>query len=305
MEAVLYKTFSALSLGMAFSLYAVGIAIAFRWIKFPDLTGDGSFALGGVVTARLIAEGWNVWAAMPVSIVMGILAGACTASMHRYLRVPKILAGVLTLMGLYSINLRILGQPNLPISREHGVFSIWPEASGAWWALGILAVTAVIVVLVIGLTWLALESREGLLTRVAGANPRLASSVGVSPRRIVWGLAGANGLIALAGTLIAQRSYRADVQMGTGQIIVAVAALFIGMTFFRRPTALHLALAGIFGSCLYMVLIQIALEFGLQPQDFRLVSTLIVLGCIVVVAARGGRDALRRGADAFGVDLAP
>ena len=303
MDALFYKLLSALSQGLAFSFFTAGIAIAFRWIKFPDLTGDGSFTLGGVVTARLVSLGCSVWLAMPVAIAAGFVAGCGTYAMYRYLRVPKILSGVLMMMGLYTINLRILGRPNLQFPRTDGILGILPMAQGGTWALYVLMLFLLVSIVVFLLLFTFLESRSGLIMRVCGANPRMASTQGISPARLFLGLGLANALIAFSGALIAQRSYSADIHMGTGQIIVAVAALFVGMVIFRRASSVHILLAAVVGSLIYMVLMQGALEMGVQAQDFRLISTLIVLACIMVASIRGRGEALRKGADAFGIDV--
>ncbi len=303
MDPLLYKFFSALSQGLAFAFFTAGVAIAFRWLKFPDLTGDGSFTLGGVITARLVSLGWSVWLAMPVAVVAGFCAGCGTYAMYRYLRVPKILAGVLMMMGLYTVNLRILGRPNLQFPRTDGILGVLPAATGYEWALYVFLLFLTFSLVGFVLLFALLESRLGLVMRVCGANSRMASAHGIPPARLFVGLGLANALIAFSGALIAQRSYNADIHMGTGQIIVAVAALFIGMVLFRRASSGQILMAALTGSLLYMVLMQAALEVGVQAQDFRLISTLIVLVCIVVASFRGGGNALRKGADAFGIDV--
>ncbi len=302
MDALLYKFFSALSQGCAFLFFTVGIAVAFRWIKFPDLTGDGSFTLGGVVTARLVSEGWSVWLAMPIAVIAGFAAGCGTYAMHRYLRVPKILAGVLMMMGLYTINLRILGRPNLQFPREAGILGFLPSASGKEWAFHAFLLFSAFAFIALLILYAFLESRLGLVMRVCGANPRMASMHGIAPTKLFLGLGMANALIAFSGALIAQRSYNADILMGAGQVVVAVAALFIGMVLFRRASSAQILAAATVGSLIYMILMQAALEVGVQAQDFRLISTLIVLGAIFVASLRGRGEALRKGADAFGID---
>lgn len=304
-DELLYKLFSALSQGAAFAFFTLGIGIAFRWIKFPDLTGDGSFTLGAVITTALISLGVPVWIAMPLAILSGFLAGVGTFSMYRYLKVPKILSGVLMTMALYTVNLRILGRPNVQVPRSESIFAVLPSTLGKEWAISMFVLLALIACIGFLILYTFLESRSGILLRAAGSNPKMAVINGISPLQIFWGLGLANGLIAFSGSLIAQRSYNADIHMGMGQVIVAVAALFVGMVIFRRTTTMHLLAASLTGSLLYMFLMQVALEIGVQAQDFRLISTLIVLVSIFLVSMRGGREALRRGADAFGIELNP
>lgn len=293
---------SALSQGLAFSFYTLGIAIAFRWVKFPDLTGEGSFTLGAIITTSLVSLNFSVWIAMPVAMLAGYFSGIGTYSMYKYLKVPKILAGILMTMALYTINLRVLGRPNLQFPRNKSIFSILPVSLGAEWALYVFLIISIIVLLGFFIVYTFLESRSGLTLRVSGANPKMATIHGISPKRIFWGLGLANALIALSGALIAQRSYNADIHMGVGQIIVAVAALFIGMVIFSKTNTKHLIAASITGSVVYMFLMQLALEIGVRAQDFRLISTLIVLSSIVIATKSRKYQALSRGTDVFGID---
>ena len=291
-----------MSQGFAFAFFTLGVAVAFRWIKFPDLTGDGSFTLGAVVTASLINSNISVWLALPVSMISGCLAGFGTYGMYRYLKVPKILAGVLMMMGLYTINLRILGRPNLQILREKSIFSIFPVTIGNVWALYVFLVIGLILLIGCLILYTFLESRSGLILRISGANPKMSVVQGISPNKIFWGLGIANALIALSGALVAQRSYNADIHMGVGQVIVAIAALFIGMIIFRKANTFHLIAASLSGTIIYMVLMQVALEVGVKAQDFRLISTLIVLTSIFIAIKSRKSDALRRGTDVFGIE---
>ena len=193
--------------------------------------------------------------------------------------------------------------PNRQFPRKEGILGILPAVQGAEWAAYTLMLLSVFVLVGFSILFTILESRLGLELRIGGANPRMASTHGISPRRQFIGLGLANSLIALSGALVAQRSYNADIHMGTGQIIVAVAALFIGMVIFRRASSQHLLLAALIGSVLYMVLMQAALEVGVQAQDFRLISTLIVLASIVVASLQKGGEGLRKGVDAFGIEI--
>ncbi len=222
--------------------------------------------------------------------------------MYRYLRVPKILSGVLMMMALYTINLRILGRPNLQVYRDRSIFKVLPSTLGSEWALYVFLIFAVITIIVFFIIYTYLESRSGLTLRVAGANPKVASLHGISPRKVFLGLGLANALIALSGALIAQKSYSADIHMGVGQVIVAVAALFVGMVIFRKSNTKNLIAASLIGSLLYMLLMQFALEIGVKAQDFRLISTLIVLVSITIATKTRKKETMRRGMDTFGLD---
>ena len=206
------------------------------------------------------------------------------------------------MMGLYTINLRILGRPNLQILREKSIFSIFPVTIGNVWALYVFLVIGLILLIGCLILYTFLESRSGLILRISGANPKMSVVQGISPNKIFWGLGIANALIALSGALVAQRSYNADIHMGVGQVIVAIAALFIGMIIFRKANTFHLIAASLSGTIIYMVLMQVALEVGVKAQDFRLISTLIVLTSIFIAIKSRKSDALRRGTDVFGIE---
>lgn len=206
------------------------------------------------------------------------------------------------MMALYSVNLRILGRPNLQVLRENSILSILPDTSGYEGAFFGFLLYGFLIIVVSVLSYVFLDSKSGLILRIAGANPKLAILNGISKHRLILGLGLANLFIALSGSLIAQRSYNADIHMGMGQVIVAIAALFIGMILFRKLSASHLIFASIAGSIIYMVLMQLALDIGIQAQDFRLISTLIVLLSILVALKSTKGTVLRKGADIFGID---
>lgn len=266
------------------------------------MTGEGSFTLGAVITASLVSFGISVWIAIPIAMFAGYLSGIGTYAMYHYLKVPKILAGILTAMALYTVNLRILGRPNLQFPRNKSIFSIIPDSLGWEWAFYVFITISLLVILGFFLTYTFLESKSGLSLRVSGSNPKMGAFHGISPKKVFFGLGLANALIALSGSLIAQRSYNADIHMGVGQVIVAVAALFIGMVLFRKTNTKNLIMASIAGSIIYMLLMQIALEIGIKAQDFRLISTLIVLISIVLATKSRKYRSLRHGTDAFGID---
>lgn len=284
MSIFLFKFISALSLSFAFVFFVIGIAFAFRWLKFPDLTGDGSFTLGGVLTAKLLSNGISIEIAILCSILAGFASGIFTAAVHQYLKVPKILAGILTLMALYTVNLRILGRPNMSISFIDGIYQIFSDYRGLEKIIGIFVCNTFFLVIGVIIVFVIFESRLGLEMRIAGANPHMASMYGISNFILLIGLGISNSLISFSGSLIAQMSYSADINMGTGQIIIAIAALFIGMTLFRKSDICSLVIACILGAILFMLVRQLALEFGLQAQDFKLFSTLIVLFCVSILA---------------------
>lgn len=260
-----------LELGLIYSLVAMAIYLSFRIAHFPDLTVDGSFPLGAAVTAALLTQGCHPLLATFVAILAGLIAGALTGILHVRLRILGILASILTMSALYSINIRIMGRPNLAL------LNLDTLVRGPTLLLLLLA----IVLLTFLLLTRFLASDYGLALRAAGTNPRLARAYGVNQGKMTISvLALSNGLVALAGALFAQAQGFADVSFGTGTIIIGLASLMIGEALLGgRRVSLDL-LACILGAILYRAALALALnsqDVGLEPSDLNLVTALIVV----------------------------
>lgn len=300
-EAFAYKLLSAMSQGAAFALFPLGVAVAFRWVRFPDLTGDGSFTLGGAVAATVLVR-HGVLEAVAGATVTGFLAGLATFCIYRYLGVPKVLSGVLLMMGLYTLNLRLLGQPNVPIPRSRSLLQFVESNTGAGAAAfafvlfgGLMAVFAIV-------AWLLLSSRFGMLMRATGTSTVVSRNFGLGEWRVGIGLGISNALVAISGALVAQRSFSADIHMGIGQIIVALAAVFIGSVLIGTRRAHQLVLAALVGSILYMLLMQIALGIGVSAADFKAISMFVVLASVLLFRLREPVIPTRRGGDPLGLE---
>lgn len=283
----------AIEVGLIFSLVAIAIYISFRVLNFPDLTVDGSFPLGAAVSAVLISDlNLNPFAASLASILSGAVAGAVTGYLNVKLRVIQILAGILVMTALYSLNLRIMGRPNIALLGQVDVFTavrgvIKTSPSAAIILTLIFAVTLVVVLLVA-----FFASQLGLAMRGTGANPRMARANGVADgHMIILGLAISNGVAAFAGSLFAQSQGYADVTMGIGTIVVGLAALIVGEGLMPARTVVLALSACIGGSVLYRLAITLALNtdvLGLQAQDLSLVTAVLV--AVAVVAGNMRRD---------------
>ena len=226
----LIASLGAIEIGLIFGLVALGVFLSFRIINFPDLTVDGSFPLGGAVAAALIVAGWNPFAATAAAIVAGALAGYLTAWLNVHLRIMQLLASILVMIALYSVNLRIMGKPNVALINDATVFSL-VEFGGVpdYWLKPLFLLAIVIAAKV--LIDLFFASEAGLAMRATGGNPRMARAQGISTDRLtVWGLALSNGLVALAGALFVQSQGGADISMGIGTIVIGLAAVIIGET---------------------------------------------------------------------------
>ncbi|WP_280151382.1 ABC transporter permease [Piscinibacter sp. XHJ-5] len=285
----LIASLGALEIGLIFGLVALGVFLSFRVINFPDLTVDGSFPLGGAVAAALIVAGWNPFAATAMAIAAGALAGALTAWLNVHLRIMQLLASILVMIALYSINLRVMGKPNVALINEPTVFSMvavdgLPEV----WLKPL--VLLVVVIAAKGLLDMFFASELGLAMRATGGNPRMARAQGISTdRQTLAGLALSNALVALAGALFVQSQGGADISMGVGTIVIGLAAVIIGETLLPARSLMLTTLACILGAVLYRFFIAAALNtdfLGLQAQDLNLVTAVLVALALLVPGYR-------------------
>ncbi|KXF79586.1 ABC transporter permease [Paramesorhizobium deserti] len=285
----------AVELGLVFSFVAIGVYLAFRVLDFPDLTVDGSFPLGAAVTAVLILAGMNAWAAAGVAMLAGAAAGLVTATLNVRFRILNLLASILTMIALFSVNLRVMGRPNVALINQDTMISPFYGLGLPDFYVRPLFVGALVVVAVL-LVWRFLESDMGLAMRATGANPRMARAQGVkTDRQIYLGMALSNALVAFGGSLFAQTNGFADVTSGVGTIVVGLAAVIIGETLFRSRLLLIALIGCVGGSIIYRIAIQFALSsdfLGLKASDLNLVTAVLVtLALILPRLRRGGAAA--------------
>lgn len=271
---------TAVNLGLIYAIMALGVYLTFRILDFPDLTVDGSFTTGGAIAAILIANGLDPWTATALAFVGGLTAGTITGLLHTKGNIDGLLAGILTMIGLYSINLRIMGSANVSLLRADTFFSGLKAEMATWIGPVILLVVAVAALALI--IWF-LHTDLGLAMRGTGDSPEMIRSFGVSTdAQKILGLALSNGLVAIAGSMIAQYQGFADVGMGIGMIVAGLASVIIGQALIGRLTILRAASAVVVGSVLYRVVIQIALSAGLNPNDMKLISAVLVVLALVL-----------------------
>ncbi|MCV3734786.1 ABC transporter permease [Rhizobium sp. TRM96647] len=281
----------AVELGLVYAFVAIGVYLAFRVLDFPDLTVDGSFPLGAAVTAVLIIAGVNPWLAAAVAMMAGAGAGLVTAMLNVRFRILNLLASILTMIALFSVNLRVMGKPNVALINADTMLS-------PFFGLGLRdfyvrpLFIGVLVVAALFLVWRFLESDAGLSMRATGANPRMARAQGVNTdRQIYLGIALSNALVALGGALFAQTNGFADVTSGVGTIVVGLAAVIIGETLFGTRGILIALIGCVIGSILYRIAIQLALSsdvLGLQASDLNLVTAVLVTVALVLPRLRRG-----------------
>jgi putative ABC transport system permease protein len=295
----LYTLLGALEIGLIFSLVALGVLISFRILTFPDLTVDGSFPLGGAVAATMIAAGYNPFLATGVAILAGALAGFTTAWLNVRLKIMDLLASILMMIALYSINLRVMGKPNVPLINEPTIFSILLPDWMPDYVERPLVLVVVVIVAKLLLDWF-FSSEIGLAMRATGANARMARAQGIATgRSTLAGMALANALVALGGALFAQTQGGADISMGIGTIVIGLAAVIIGENILPARRLVLTTLAVILGAILYRFFIALALNsdfIGLQAQDLNLVTAVLVMLALVLPMGKRKLKLLRKGA---------
>lgn len=284
-----------LTIGLILSLLALGVYISFRIFNFPDITADGSITLGAAVAASLAVAEVNPWLAIGVVFLAGMAAGAATGVLHAKFGIHGLLSGILVMTALYSINLHVMGKSNVPLlDNPHSLFSIFAWAKDlprldifgweldpwdAWQLAGSLAVVVVVSLVV----YFFFRTELGTAMRATGDNPEMIRALGVNVgNMIILGLAVSNSLIAVSGALLAQFQGFADVQMGIGMVVWGLASVIIGEALVGRG-GLGLTIVGaVMGSVLFRLLLAIALRWGLNPNDLKLVTAAFVFVALVL-----------------------
>jgi len=279
----------AIELGLVFGFVALGIFISFRVLNFPDLTADGSFPLGAAVAATGIASGYNPSVATVVAVVAGAVAGLTTGVLSLRFKILGLLAGILTMTALFSINLRVMGKPNIALLGQATVFT-WMQSSPIPYPWGTVALLAALTAIACLALWWFLCTDFGLAMRATGVNARMARANGVNTDLTTYvGLAMSNALIALSGALFAQANAFADVTIGIGTIVVGLASVILGETLHHNRTLLLAVFATIIGSLLYRLAVQLALSsdaIGLRPSDLSLITAVLVAVAMVLPQVR-------------------
>lgn len=290
MNAVAF--FGAVETGLLYGFLSLGVYLSFRVLKFPDLTVDGSFPLGAAVVGTLILAGWNPFLATGIAVLAGCVAGLCTAILSVRFGILNLLASILTMIALYSINLRIMGKPNLALLNQPSVLDPFESLLS-----GVPTLFAMPLVLLVGvgiaklLVDTFLNSQIGLAMRATGLNPVMAQAQGINTDRLILlGMALSNGLAALSGALFAQLYGFADVTLGVGTVVVGLATVILGEALLPSGSVVLATLAVILGSVMYRVAIALALNssfLGFQAQDLNLVTAILVVLALTLPNAKG------------------
>lgn len=289
----------AITIALILSLLAIGMLISFRMIRFTDITVDGSITLGAAIAAVMIVQGWNPWLALLAATVGGMAAGTITGILYTRFNIQMILAGILMMTALYSVNLRVMGRSNIPLLDTPTVSRPFEALIGrlaggaasvnvAGWQvpvldLSVLASSLTICVVTGLLLTFFLKTHLGVALRATGNNVQMVRAQGINNNiMIVLGLALSNGLVALSGALLAQYQGFVDVQMGIGMMVWGLASIIMGEALVGRKTTGLRVTSAVLGTVLFRLLIAIALRWGLNPNDLRLVTALFVLIALVL-----------------------
>ena len=288
---------STVAQGLLWAVMALGVYVTFRVLDLADLTCEGSFPLGAATAATLMATGHSVSTAILAAAVAGMLAGAVTGFLTTKMKIPALLAGILTMIALYSVNLRIMGKANLSLLGVDTVFSFTQEALGlnnaqTTFVVGIMAT----MVIGIGMYWF-FGTEIGAAIRATGFNQQMIRAQGVNTdMTIILGLIISNALISVSGALVGQNNGFADVGMGVGTIVIGLASVIIGEVLFGTRSFKNCIISVVLGSVVYRIVIAVVLQMGMPPNDLKLFTSVLVaiaLSMPLIKAKLKGRKAAR------------
>ena len=266
--------------GLIWGIMAIGVYITFRILDIADLTVDGTLCTGGAVCIMMMLSGHNVWVSMLVATGAGLLAGLATGIFHTFMGIPAILAGILTQLSLYSVNLKIMGKANQAINVDKfNLLVSLRRVKGVALTQNTLFIVAIMIIILIAVLYWFFRTELGCSLRATGCNPSMSRAQGINTdRNKVLGLMLSNGLVALSGALLTQYQGFADINMGRGSIVIGLAAVIIGEAIFSRifrNFALKL-LSVVFGSILYYLVLQIVIWMGIDTDLLKMLSALVV-----------------------------
>jgi len=275
--------------GLVYGVLALGVYITYKILDFPDLSVDGTFPLGASVTAALIVRGMNPYLTLLISFLVGIAAGICTGLIHVKCHVRDLLAGIIMMTALWTVNLRIAGTANVPMLSQQTIFkndllgSILPEGvSGYIKIIMIILLAAVCKLLLDGY----LKTKSGYLLRAVGDNDILVTSLAKDQGNVkILGLAIANGLVALAGSMFCQYQRVFDISMGTGAVVIGLASVIIGTSILKKLSFFKPTTAVLMGAVVYMGCVALALK-KCDPQDTKLITAILLLAVLIISHGR-------------------
>ena len=274
------------SQGLMWSLLALGVYLTFRVLDIADLSVEGTFPLGAAVAASVLAAGHGIFLAMFLALIAGCLGGVVTALLTTKMKIPALLSGILTMIGLYSVNLHIMGKANVSLLRVDTIFT-YAETffqSNVW---GVFAVGLASAFLVGFVTYWFFGTELGTAVRATGCNAQMARSMGINTdSMVILGLLLSNGLVALSGALVAQSNGFADVGMGVGTIVIGLASVIIGEVLFGTRSFFNSLISVVLGSIVYRLVIAVVLQMGMPPNDLKLFTAILVAAALSMPLVR-------------------
>ena len=281
--------------GLMYAVMVLGVYLTFRILNYADLSVDGSFTLGAATAASLIVGGTDPWLATGMAFIAGTLAGLFTGILHTKFKITPLLSGILTMTALWSINLRVMGKANISLLGSETVFSDFSKLPFME-EYGVLVLSLISVVFLGSIIYFFLQTEVGLALRATGDNELMIRSLGVNTDLMkILGLSLSNGLVAFAGSYVAQNQQFADASMGVGMIIAGLASVIIGEVLIGTSSIGRAIIAVICGGILYRVIIAIVLQLGLPPTDLKLITALIVITALVSPGIRNKITSLGTG----------
>lgn len=277
-----------ISQGLLWSLLALGVYITFRVLDIADLTVEGSFPLGASVAVTLLVKDVNPVTAILAAALAGGVDGVVTGLLHTKLRIPALLAGILTMIALYSVNLRIMGKANISLLGKETAFTLVESALGVAYSQAVLLVGLISCVFFSILMYWFFGTEIGAAIRATGFNPQMIRAQGVDTNvMLLLGLFFSNALVAVAGSLVAQSNGFADVGMGVGTIVIGLASVIIGEVLFGTRSFKNSLISVILGSIVYRLVIAIVLQMGMPPNDLKLFTAVLVAIALSLPMVKG------------------
>lgn len=292
-----YALIGALEQGFVYGIMVLGVYLTFRILDFPDLTVDGSLPLGAAVSAVAVTKGVDPILSLFCAMAAGFLAGMVTALLNTKLKILHLLASILTMIALYSINIRIMDGPNVSLLGSETVLDVFAVSGFAGYLAAPVAFGAISLAVTLGIIWF-LHTELGLCLLATGDNPRMITSQGVNTHRIIiLGVGLSNALVALSGALVAQNQGAADVNMGVGTIVAGLASVIVGETLFGNRSIPRACIAALLGSVVYRIAIALALglkwgRFSFTPSDLNLITALLVISALTAPQIKNRFQAL-------------
>ncbi len=277
MDVIIGLIRNVLEEGFIYGIMAMGVYITYRVLGFPDLSVDGTFPLGACVTAAMIKAGVNPWLACLIAVAFGAAAGSVTGLLHVKLRITDLLSGILVMISMWSVNLAITkGSAVVQFYGKDTIFTSGPATLLKGNTYVVLIIVAIVCVIVKLLIDMYLKTKSGLLLRSSGDNPQYVISLGRDPGSMkILGLAIGNGCTALAGAVLAQQAESANIQSGTGMVVMALASVIIGTNLFRKVSFIRATTAAVLGAILYKACLVIAMQLGLPTNYLKLLMAVI------------------------------